>query len=78
MNGKETSLQSNPNQWLHIWFAQGRKIIQIVDRFTLQHFVNQKHLFQWVENEGHDIKGSGLERKNIVTSAQILSVVIAM
>ena len=77
MNGKETSLQSNPNQWLHIWFARG-KIIKIVDSFTLQHFVNQKHFFQWVENEGHDIKGSGLERKNIVTSGQILSVVIAM
>lgn len=55
MNGKETRLQSNPNQWLHIWFARGKKIIQIVDRFILQHFVNQKHLFQWVENEGHDI-----------------------
>ena len=33
---------------------------------------------KWVENEGHGIKGSGLEGKNIVTSGQILSVVIAM
>ena len=45
MNGKETSLQSNPNQWLHIWFARGKKIIQIVDRFILQHFVHQNYLF---------------------------------
>ena len=33
---------------------------------------------KWVEKESHDIKGSGLEGKNIVTSGQILSVVIAM
>ena len=45
MNRKETSLQSNPNQWLHIWFARGKKIIQIVDRFILQHFVHQNYLF---------------------------------
>ena len=62
----------------YIFGLHGEKIIQIVDSFTLQHFVNQKHFFQWVENEGHDIKRSGLERKNIVTSGQILSVVIVI
>ena len=64
MNGKETSLQSNPNQWLHIWFARGRKIIQIVDRFTLQHFVNQKHFSGW--------KMKAMTLKEVVLKVKIL------
>ena len=54
--------------------------VAIPSSFCIQevYFTRIEKSGKWVENEGHGIKGSGLEGKNIVTSGQILSVVIAM
>ena len=42
---KRNKFTINPNQWFTYLVCTGKKIIQILDRFILQHFVNQNHLF---------------------------------
>ena len=65
--------------WTTLWLKMPIWVA-IPSSFCIQevYFTRIEKSGKWVENESHDIKGSGLEGKNIVTSGQILSVVIAM